>query len=267
MKNKLQLLFGILLVSLSSCVYSLFPIYTEDTLTFKAELLGKWASGNERDEYLLFEKVRANESIQVNEETHYTDSVIGENFALRSEDRVYLQINGRKVYDKDSIRARMQDIVETVESNKLEEGDGIFSKRKDFQLSGHNTSEKSYKMTVSSDGKIEVYLAHLVDIDGELFMDLFPAVEYSSNPFSENYFPVHTFMKIQVNGDLLDFTFFDLEKLNKLFESNLIRMRHENVDGQILITAQPKEIQKFLGKYSDDESVFDDTERYVRIAP
>ena len=59
---------------------------------------------------------------------------------------------------------------------------------------------------------------------------------------------------------------FDLEKLNDLFESNLIRLRHENVDGTILITAQPKELQKFFDTYADDESVFDTRETYSRAS-
>ena len=58
---------------------------------------------------------------------------------------------------------------------------------------------------------------------------------------------------------------FDLEKLNRLFESNLIRLRHENVDGSVLITAQPREIQKFLERYSEDETVFEDADIYERI--
>jgi len=72
-------------------------------------------------------------------------------------------------------------------------------------------------------------------------------------------------MKVKLNGNKLDLIQFDLDKLNKLFKSNLIRLRNENVDGTILITAQPKELQKFLDKYSEDESVFEDGESYTRI--
>lgn len=261
---------------LNSCVYSLFPIYTDDTLVFKEELLGKWATGDDPDEYILFERTGSNSDVESEyskEKVHYADSVIGEDFVLRSEGRVSMLINGKKVFDKDSIRTEMEGIMKEIEDADSEkeieteddESTFPFGRNSDYDVSGYTSSEKSYKMTVSGEDKTEVYIAHLVEIDGDLFMDLFPAFEYSSNTFSENFFPVHTFLKIKVDGNMLDFTFFDLDKLNKLFESNLIRMRHEKVDGQILITAQPKEIQKFLGKYSDDESVFDSTERYLRI--
>jgi len=40
MKSKLKVLsvFGLLIIGMSSCVYSLFPIYTEDTLVYLPEL-------------------------------------------------------------------------------------------------------------------------------------------------------------------------------------------------------------------------------------
>ena len=89
---------------------------------------------------------------------------------------------------------------------------------------------------------------------------------YSAEGLGSNMIPVHTFAKLKFSGMQLYLTSFDLEKLNKLFESNLIRLRHENVDGTILITAQPKEIQKFIDKYSEDESVFEDTETYQKAS-
>jgi len=84
--------------------------------------------------------------------------------------------------------------------------------------------------------------------------------------YSSNFMPVHTFIKLKFTNNQLDLTAFNLEKLNKLFESNLIRLRHENVDGTVLITAQPDEIQKFIDQYSDDETVFEETEHYKRIS-
>ena len=58
---------------------------------------------------------------------------------------------------------------------------------------------------------------------------------------------------------------FDLDKLKDLFDSNRIRLRHEKVNGAIMITAQPEEIQKFLISYSKDETVFEKPDYYVRV--
>jgi len=190
-KNFQLVAFAFLLSFLTSCVYSLFPIYTEDTLVFKPELLGKWES---KDDYIVFEQ--------------YKDGEVKEN------------------------------------------------------------SSKTYRMTVKDQGKDDVkYIVHLVEIGNELFMDLYPIITYRGTKFGEdNVLPVHSFMKIDLKPKTMDIVFFDLDKLNKLFESNLIRLRHENVDGTILITAQPKELQKFLEKYSKDESVYDYTETYSKVA-
>ena len=190
-KNFQLVAFAFLLSFLTSCVYSLFPIYTEDTLVFKSELLGKWES---KDDYIVFEQ--------------YKDGEVKEN------------------------------------------------------------SSKTYRMTVKDQGKDDVkYIVHLVEIGNELFMDLYPIITYRGTKFGEdNVLPVHSFMKIDLKPKTMNIVFFDLDKLHKLFESNLIRIRHENVDGTILITAQPKELQKFLEKYSKDESVYDYTETYTKFA-
>ena len=108
---------------------------------------------------------------------------------------------------------------------------------------------------------------HLAQIGDDIFMDLYATDDsFSDSAFGSNvWFPVHTFMKLELDNDQLTITQFDLEKMNKLFDSNLIRMKHENIDGTVLITAKPEEIQKFLKKYSRDESVFDEVETYSRI--
>jgi hypothetical protein len=72
-------------------------------------------------------------------------------------------------------------------------------------------------------------------------------------------------MKLGLEGNQMNITPFDLEKLNELFKSNLIRLRHEYVDGNVLITAQPEEIQAFIKRYSNDESVFEDTDTFTRF--
>lgn len=302
MRNKTILLFGILVATMSSCVYSLFPIYTDDTLVFKEELLGKWQTGEGPDEYLEFVPFsEKNESLlgktfEGKEEGEYKYRLeVKEGFVMSSNEPLSIMHRGKKVYNEDTIRQVMLERFADAGSNdrpanaKMIDQDSldrIKSAAKNMEFLGQKGTtddrkissrdfegtitvheEKSYKMIVHENDKEEQYIVHLVEIGEDLFLDLYPIVEFGGGTFSENYFPVHTFLKVKVFQDRLDFTFFDLEKLNKLFESNLIRMRHENVEGSILITAQPKELQKFIDKYSDDESVFDSTESYLRVGP
>jgi hypothetical protein len=193
-KAKSILALGLLMLVMNSCVYSLFPIYTDDTLVFLPGLIGQWEMEGKSEEYIEFGSL-------------------------------------------------------SVEKNKLQNS-----------LEGSAKQEKSYRIEITEGAEKEVYIGHIAKIGKDHFLDLYPMEDYSSN-----LIPVHTFIKLKITNNQLDLTAFNLEKLNKLFESNLIRLRHENVDGTVLITAQPKEIQKFIDQYSDDETVFEETEHYQRI--
>ncbi len=264
MKKSTLVVFGTLIIMMSSCVYSLFPIYTDDTLLFKEELLGKWKM-NEED-YLLFEANWEETQEEDEEEVDYAYSLkIKEGFTISSNEPISITRDGEKIYDEDRIREEM---LKTMSEDKPSEQKSEEAKISTniFEGTVSVAEEKSYLLTIHQNGKDERYVAHLVDIGGDLFMDLYPAeVKYDSD-FSMNFFPVHTFMKLSIRDKKLDMTFFDLDKLNKLFERNLIRLRHENVDGTVVITAQPKELQKFLDKYSDDDSVFEETETYSKAS-
>lgn len=276
--KKQTIFYGILLLmTMSSCVYSLFPIYTEDTLVFKKELLGKWDLGEDGG-YLLFETMN-NEVANTNakqEEYKYVIE-IKEGFTMSSNDPIFIMRNGKKIYDEDSIKMIMREsLAGTGKKNEKEPASPTLENEREqanteeldpsaVEYSGSVASyeEKSYRLTISNEeDEKQIYVAHLVQLGDDLFMDLYPIKEYDSKNISDNFFPVHTFYKVEVSESEFKMTHFDLDKLNKLFESNLIRLRHEMVDGTVLITAQPKELQKFISKYAKDESVFDSTETY-----
>jgi len=324
MKKKFKVLvaFSLLMICMSSCVYSLFPIYTDDTLVFLQELVGKWQSEYDTDDYISFESLSQveDESITVNQEpSEYVDSMSGNGWSIKSGSPISVTIDGQKITDRDAIRAHydttigdgrklskfeesmkpllekmegalepmvedmekgMKPILDSAEKNfepmvnglneglkKLSEDLKKVEERwvEKWEGTVYTTQEESYKMVVMDDGKRLVYLAHVVSIGKDYFLDLYPLPEFSDTAFGQNLFPVHTFMKMDITDGKLNLTLFDLEKLNKLFESNLIRLRHEKVDGQVLITAQPKEIQKFLEKYADDESVYESVDTYSRV--
>ena len=194
-KVKSILALGLLMLVMNSCVYSLFPIYTDDTLVSLPGLIGRWGMEGKPEEFIEFSSLSA-------------------------------------------------------EKNELANS-----------LEGAAKHGKSYRIEITEGAEKEVYVGHIAQIGKDYFLDLYPMEDYRSN-----LMPVHTFIKLKFTNNQLDLTAFNLEKLNKLFESNLIRLRHENVDGTVLITAQPDEIQKFIDQYSDDETVFEETEHYKRIS-
>lgn len=288
---------GALLVLLNSCVYSLFPIYTEDTLVFIPELVGRWQLPEEDGDYIEFTRMSEEEDLVVSSadsstdpsREEYTDSVSVGEMTIRYNAADGILVNGRMIYDRDSIRMYYQEIAKktvsdpdqsfsdmaevvnalgktfTALGNTVEAVAKVSKRSTSIKGTAHSNFEESYRVSVMDNGKLIEYIGHIAKIGKDYFLDIFPLAEYSDDGFGSNVLPVHTFLKLRLTGQKLVLTPFDLEKLNRLFESNLIRLRHENVDGTVLITAQPKEIQKFLERYSEDETVFEDADIYERI--
>lgn len=250
-----------MLTVLSSCgVYSLFPIYTKDTLVEKKELIGKWVSDDDPNSYISFGKVsyNVNQKNTKLSDTQNPDKKITISFSADENSDVidtgdYVIENGDTTIFKDTLKLQFEELIEQ-KVNEL--NDLAVKSRKDTY----------YSMQFFEQGEeVASFKAHLVKIGEDLFIDLLPSGGLDNeNGASENYFPVHTFLKVKLTDTKLELKFFNQSKLKDLFKSNLVRIRHEIVDDRVLITAQPKEIQKFLEKYSKDESVFEDVSGYTK---
>lgn len=282
-KAKSILALAVLMICMSSCVYSLFPIYTKDTLVYLPELLGKWQVGNSPDDYILIEKaVEVEASFKVTEGKEPTDpaatnkvTVTNKSFEITYDGDEYIVQNGDTIRDKEKVKAYYEQVVDSAFQEFAKELSGTLQNLGRAVKSAANkpggfsysSDDQAYIMTIKDGDYLLKYEMHLAKIGEDIFMDLYPTDDkYTDQVFgSMVWFPVHTFMKMELDGNKLEITQFDLDKMNKLFDSNLIRMSHEKVDGSVLITAKSEEIQKFLEKYSRDESVFDGQEVYHRV--
>lgn len=280
-KAKSIAVLAILMMCMSSCVYSLFPIYTKDTLVYLPELLGKWQVGNDPNDYMLFEPgFNLDATITVGQPQKKTTkgvtTKITKNFSMTFGDDEYIIEDGDTIRDREKIKAyyekELEGTLEDIGEKMAETLEGMTKAisriGKSGKRIGYSTDDQSYYLTVMDDGYETKYLVHLAQIGEDIFMDLYATESSLTDSAFESmvWFPVHMFMKLEVEEDRLLITQFDLNKMNKLFDSNLIRIGHEKVDGTILITAKSEEIQKFFDKYSNDESVFDNVETYSRIA-
>jgi hypothetical protein len=99
---------------------------------------------------------------------------------------------------------------------------------------------------------------HLVELDGKTYIDFFPEQWGSDNTIlGFHLMGVHTFAKVDIENDSIVINWFDTEWFANKLESKKIRIKHEKNSANILLTAQPKELQKFVSKYSSDEEAFD----------
>ncbi|MDX8340279.1 hypothetical protein SLH46_13850 [Draconibacterium sp. IB214405] len=125
--------------------------------------------------------------------------------------------------------------------------------------------KKRYVLTLTSnesgvvkESKFEVHVIKLAD---EYFLDFY-IEEYGDEDnitLSDLHLvPVHTFAKLKVYEDKLEIRWFDPEWLEDLIKENKIRIHHEDNGDVILLTAKPKELQKFVTKYVDSEEAFED---------
>lgn len=281
-KSKSLFLLALLMFCMSSCVYSLFPIYTKDTLVYLPELVGKWQLGDNSDQYVIFKppfKVDGTVSMTSNDTVELDNGnkvILTQSMTMGVGGDSYVLVDGDTIRD-------MQELKELHEGKaQVGKKDGKVAKAaermlKDMREAAGNVTRPSgsaltldnmtYRMTYVDGDEEYNYEVHLAQIGEDIFMDLYATDDtFSYSAFGSNvWFPVHTFMKLELENQRLTITEFDLDKLNSLFDSNLIRMSHENVDGTILITAKPEEIQEFLRKYARDESVYDGVEVYSRV--
>jgi hypothetical protein len=158
-------------------------------------------------------------------------------------------------------------------------------------------SEKAYELTITAKEKnkgpfaIGSFAAHLVKLDGSLFMDVFPnrlssgkeQVDQESLVYNAFFFiPAHTFLKIdfitplaRIKDHIPDANMNNIRRLmsdydyelrlritdddecEKLLKEDPNAVKYEKVkDHGIVLTMSTKELQKFVVKYAGDERLF-----------
>lgn len=133
----------------------------------------------------------------------------------------------------------------------------------------------SYRLVYTANNQPAILEAYLVKLDGQYYMDFYP-VSVAANKdaifnkgfFGElekngfyfmHFFPVHTFAKVNVQGNQMGIRLFNPDFLDDLFEQRKVRIRHETgKDGNTLLTAPTRDLQKFIIKYGNEQKAFDE---------
>jgi len=125
------------------------------------------------------------------------------------------------------------------------------------------TGDKSYGLTIIEQNQDETvapaeFEVHLLKLAGYFFLDLYPEPPKNQNDFySMHLVPAHTFIKMSIEGDILKLTLMDYDWLDKMIERKKVKLKHERIrDEHIVLTAQPKQLQKFIIKYADSNEAF-----------
>lgn len=132
-----------------------------------------------------------------------------------------------------------------------------------FEKQGGNKYKLIYIDQDSVEGEFAV---QLLRINGALFMDL-SLGESDLKLNSMHIFvllPVHNFFLISQLDSTLQMSSLEFEWLKKLLDKEPDAIRHEKVDSSIVLTAAPKELQKFLLKHLKTEGAFDEGGKFRR---
>jgi len=125
-----------------------------------------------------------------------------------------------------------------------------------------NIDSTSYVLMVKDkDNKESKFSVHIIKLGGYYFLDFYLEDSLDDDELdlaSFHVVPVHTFAKVSVTENQLQINWYDQDWLEQLIKENKIRIRHEYNGDYILLTASPKELQKFVTKYVDSKEAFKD---------
>ena len=119
--------------------------------------------------------------------------------------------------------------------------------------------EKQYKLVYTDeDGKSGEFTAHLLKVEGKTFLNLTPVEPIlPQNDFYKGHFlATHTFALISQTAPTVQISFLEIKWLKKFLIKKPTALRHAKMEDEILLTASPKELQKFLLDHLNTEGAF-----------
>jgi hypothetical protein len=109
--------------------------------------------------------------------------------------------------------------------------------------------EKSYQVVFTDEkGRKATFAAHLLEVEGQRFIDLFPVTSglRVNALLLDHLVPVHTFAHVLSVEPELRFAILDEDWLKKRLAVDPKVLRHERRDDDVVVTASAEELQRFL---------------------
>lgn len=132
--------------------------------------------------------------------------------------------------------------------------------------------EKEYELSIrDNEEELGRFSAHLIQIKGMMFLDLFPdsePLEDLGDFYKIHILPVHTFMKVDQISPNLQLRMVDYEKIENILENDPNVLKHEIVEDRIVVTSSTEELQNFVLEHV--ETIFtdkDDSSGAIRLEP
>ena len=126
----------------------------------------------------------------------------------------------------------------------------------------------SYRLNYrDASGNTGEFTARLTQIGAHHYLDLFPVRPHRldeidaadlSGFYRHHLLPVHTFIRINQWAPTLELAFLDLRRMDRYLEDHPESIAHERTDvnGDLLLTASPRELRDFIEQVEDREQIF-----------
>ena len=137
-----------------------------------------------------------------------------------------------------------------------------------------NAEEKNYTITIhESEQTQSKLLAHLVEIEGHRFFDLYPAKDAAIKTgdwIKAHLIAGHLFLKVETADSKLALAAMNPQTIDTLLKENPRLVKHERTKDRIILTDSPENLQVFVLAGLKIEGFFGDPitlERVAKTAP
>ena len=119
---------------------------------------------------------------------------------------------------------------------------------------------------IDSEGRRSEYDGRLVKIQGETFLDIVPAKTRATQNDSYRglFLSTHTFVRVVSKQSMVEISYMEPRWLKDFLAQSPDAIRHEKINGEILITSSPKETQKFVLAHLNTRGAFSVPSELVR---
>ena len=249
----------------SSClVVSLHPLGTEKERVWKPELIGTWIHPEAFEMLIITEHPKKTiAQYTIKKVANPQRQWIHQPYGSTSPDTMTVgDLNNQFEAMPDSLKKMMfsflnktEHISRTMQDTEERTGNKIPNRER-------IASKVMFNKVMNSNEDTVAFSANIYRVGNELFLDMFG---YGSDRILENFIPIHTFIKLELENGTLVTTSLEDEKLTNLFEEKRIRLEHQTTEEGIkLITAESDKIKGFLKKYTQDLTVFEKPTIYTK---
>ena len=124
------------------------------------------------------------------------------------------------------------------------------------------SGDKAYELIYTEKKAPAKFSARLGKLGNLLFLDLRPEMPDVENDLQQGHLLVaHTFSRVWLEGDTLRLAMLEHGWLKSMIDKKKLKIKHERLGDQIVLTASTTELQKFALKYGMDNKAFPKPEK------